>query len=161
MNNYRLYKPSRDGSGCASQWQLAEKKVTRGKDNKEFTDFVVFLEVAPQLPDKDTNGNDRFDWDNSITVKMGVADIGEVLAVLDGKKDAVGGEKGTLFHETPGGGNKVVGFSWLKDRGQFGLKVSAQDAQKNAKKAQHLMSVGEACILGTLLKQAIVRMYQW
>ncbi len=161
MQNYRMYKPQKDKTGCASQWQLSEKKVVRGKDNKEFTEFMFFLEMAHQLPENDQNDNNKFDWDNSVTVKMGAIDLGEVIAVLDGKKDAVGGEKGMLYHETPGGGNKVVSFSWMKERGAFGLKVSAQNAQKDTDKIQHLISVGEASVLLVLLKQAIIKMYDW
>jgi hypothetical protein len=149
---YRVYKPKNDGKGAASAWQLSFKQ-----DNK-YNPWMMFLVMAQQTG-ADDNGNARFDWENGLTVKLGDADVGEIIAVLEGRKDSVG-QKGMLFHQTPSGGNKVIKL----ERNDYGynLSVSAQDENKNRLgPIYHSLTDGEATMLLVLLKQAIITMYGW
>ncbi len=144
---FRVYRANKTNTGTATAWQLANKK-----DNK-YDPFMVFL-IGTNQTGSDENGNAKFDWQNAINVKMGENDLGEFIAVLERRKDEL-----KLFHETPGGGNKVINFSLL-DKG-YGLKISAQDKDKNNKQVSQVIGFGEAAVLLVLLKRAVEQIYQW
>lgn len=149
--SFMLYKAKNDGNGAASQFTLGSQKD------------CVFLEMANQKG-KDDNGNARFDWDNKIRFKLGESDIGEILTVLIGIKDGVGPfdsvkqrYKG-LFHSNPNG-NAVLYFG--KDKGgTIHIYLSVKKGEEK-NRVQHAISLGEACVLGTLLRRAIEVMYRW
>lgn len=127
MASFRIYRANRDNNGNAIQFETRWKE---DKQNKYGSEFLSFLTAAKQMGVND-NGDGIFGWkpeQGVINCKLGLNDLGEMISVLEGRKDFVG-SKGTLFHETPGGGNKVIGFS-VKDNG-YNLKVSAQDKDKN------------------------------
>lgn len=145
--SYRLYKMK-----SASQWELSYKE-----DNK-YSPYLMFLTVAAELPDKDKDGNSRYDWDNGIRIKLGLPDIGEILCVLDGRKDSLG-TKGSLYHASPDGGSKVINLNF-KD-GVFDFSVSRQDKDKNNSRLYHRINDSEAIILSTLLKSAITTIMNW
>lgn len=95
MQQYRIYKPKQDNTGAAVAFQLSYKK-----DN-EYDKYQVFLVGANQLKTNDANGNSQFGWkEGAITVKLGENDLGEILAVLEGRKESVG-TKESLYHQTP------------------------------------------------------------
>jgi hypothetical protein len=68
-------------------------------------------------------------------------------------------QSGSLYHQTPGGGSKVVGF-FLVEKG-YQLSISAQDKEKNVKKVFMTMSHAEGSILCVLLKRAIEKIVGW
>lgn len=150
----RFYRPKKDGAGCAAAIQLSYKQ-----DNK-YEPWMMFLTVAPQTG-TDENDNASFDWkEKSIKVKLGDNDIGEMLAVLQGRQNQVG-FKGSLFHETPGGGNKILQLS-VADNGGYYLQVSGQDKDKKPMgRFSLVLSNGDASILQTLLERAVILMYNW
>lgn len=148
---YRIYKPNKNGNGVASKWQLSFKP------EKKYDQFELFLVTSSQSGE-DEKGNQRFDWESGIIVKIGEADLGEIISVLEGRKDSLG-FKGMLFHETPGGGNKVIKLD-STEKG-YTLSVSAQDSEKNKKNHYQVISPGEAAILLVLLRAAVVRIYNW
>lgn len=152
MRELRFYRPNKSGNGAAIALQLSYKK-----DN-EFDKYQLFLIGANQLKDNDSNGNAQFDWKSPITVKLGENDLGEILSVLEGRKDFVG-PKGSLFHQTPGGGSKVVGFS-MSENG-YSLSLSAQDKDKNIKKVFMNLSHAEASVMCVLIKRGIEKMFMW
>lgn len=149
---FRIYRPNKTNNGVASKWQLSFKK-----ENK-YEPWMLFLSITNQTG-VDANGNATFNWDGAITVKLGENDVGEIIATLDGFQPQVG-QKGSLFHQTPNGGNKIVSLQ-ANDNGLF-LRVSAQTADKKAVGPfAHNISRGEAAILSTLLKAAVAKMYDW
>jgi len=149
--NFTMYKARKDSSGAASQWNLGSEKD------------CVFLEMAKQTG-KNDDENATFGWDKKIVFKLGHADIGEILSVLTGLQSGVGpfdtskGKHKGLFHSNPTG-NAILYF-WKDDNGVFRIYLSVK---KNGEKTaiDHAITKGEACILGTLLRQAIVVMYKW
>lgn len=148
---FMIYKARNDGTGSASQWNLASDKKS------------VFLEMANQVG-KDSGGNAKFSWDNKIRFKLGEADIGELLAVLVGLNKAVGpyddssGKHKGLFHSNPSG-NAILYFG-KDENGRFNIYLSVKkDGNKTVVK--HTISKGEACFLSTLLRRAIEVMYGW
>ncbi|PIY91285.1 hypothetical protein COY71_04025, partial [Candidatus Micrarchaeota archaeon CG_4_10_14_0_8_um_filter_60_7] len=71
-----FYKPNKRGTGAAMQFDLNAARE------------CVFLDAAKQA------GEQKFDWGSKIVLKLGVADIAKILAVLEGKT-----EKADLFHD--------------------------------------------------------------
>lgn len=153
--SFRIYRPNKNGNGFASEWQLSFK------ENNKYDKYQLFLTVAKQTG-TDDNNNASFDWkESSITVKLGDNDVGDLLAVLSGYQDSVG-YKGSIYHETPGGGNKSLTFNHNKEKGGFYLKVTSQDKDKNVLGPYaHSLSDGEGLILKTLLEKAITQIYGW
>ncbi len=163
--SFQLYKARGDGSGAASEWDLGSKK----DKNDDIIHHCVFLGMANQQG-KDDSGNARFDWKNKIVFKLGVADIGEILAVLVGLKDGVGpfnqdnGKHKGLFHSNPTG-NAILYFGKGKQGGfRIHLRVKKDndhDQVVNPVIVEHTITEGEACVLSTLLRRAIEVMYRW
>ena len=148
---FRVYKPKKTDDGSVSAWEISYKK-------DKYDHYEFFLEMANQLPGKDKNDNQQFDWENKITAKLGALDIGEILLVLERQKDSVG-SKGSLFHKTSKG-NKVINFNYLEKYKSFGLKISSQDEKtKKTIAFNQLISLSEGVIIRELLKSAIVKMY--
>lgn len=140
---YRLYKANKSNNGSAMQLDLnAEREA-------------VFLECAGQVAEQ------RFDWQNKITLKLSVTDIGKILAVFSGRA-----AEAKLFHD-PGKGdygeqavrNRVVELRRM-ERG-FGLKVSEQAKDGKLMAISVPISDDEAEVIATLLRQAVVRIYGW
>lgn len=154
---YRIYRPNRNGDGSALAFQLSYKE--KEYNGKKYPNWMVFM-VAAKQTGTDNNGNSSFAWKEAINVKLGENDLGEIMAVLEKRKASVG-TKGSLFHETPGGGNKVIGFEKNTERGGYNLSVSSKGKDGNVQKSRISISDSEASILLTLLKRAIERMYQW
>lgn len=155
LKQFRIYRSKKDNTGSCSSWQLSYKP-----DNK-YDKWLVFLIMTKQTG-MDDNGNAVFDWSKevAITVKLGEADLGEILGVLDNRKESVG-SRGSLFHETPNNlGNKSIAFQ--HNESGFYLKVSHQNAEKQMVASySQVISEGEGAILSTLLKAAVVKMYNW
>lgn len=146
-----FYKAHNEGNGSASQWNLGSNKDS------------VFLEMANQKG-KDNKGNANFDWDNKIRFKLGVSDIGELLAVLVGLQAGVGQfdtskkkHKG-LYHSNSNG-NSILYFG-KDDIGRFRIYLSAKRGDERTV-VQHTITKGEACILSTLLRRAVEVIYMW
>lgn len=153
MQQFRIYRLNKNNNGAAIAFQLSYKK-----DN-EFDKYQAFLIGANQLGEADKNGNAQFNWkDGAITVKLGENDLGELLSVLEGRKDAVG-TNGSLFHQTPSGGSKVINFS----HGEKGytLSISSKDKEGQVKKVFINLSDGEASLLSVLLKRSVEKMFGW
>lgn len=118
---------------------------------------MMFLETAKQIG-KNENGNAQYDWQNKITMKLGVPDVAEIAAVLAGRKESVGA-KGSLFHQTPSGGNKVLDVK-STDKG-YEFSLSAKDAEDKVSRAYIALNHAEAELLCTMLRHAMVLMHNW
>ena len=77
---YRIYKPSKNNSGSVSSWQVSLDSNPEKGNN-------VFLDCANQKQSE--NDNAAFDWDNKVTVKLGLPDLGAILSVLNGRQDDI------------------------------------------------------------------------
>lgn len=150
LKTYRIYRANKDKKGSASAWQLSFK------NQDKFNPYVCFLNVAKQLPEDDANGNAKFDWDNSITVKLGDNDIGEIISVFERRKTSVG-MKGALYHQSPNGGNKIVNLE-ASEHG-YSMSVSSQDKDKNTNRVNQTIGHGEAAFLLVLLKRYVEIIY--
>lgn len=145
MKSLRFYKAQRDSSGAASQWDLNLK------------DEAVFFTMSNQLNMQDEKGNSTFDWEHKSVFKLGIQDIGELLAVLEGKKDGVGPydnqqkHKG-LYHSWKDI-NSVLYFTRGREVGFFVSLSVKKGEQQN--RVRHSLTDGEGSSLHVFLKKSL------
>lgn len=159
---YRIYKPNTSKTGAASKLQLKVKQ-------ERFREVYLFWE-ATQQTGLDDKGNASFGWDNplkKVTFKMESNDIGEVLAVLNGKKIFAGmpakdGKGGSIFHKNANG-NTVFKFSKMEKEGSiaYWFEISSKKNSGELVNVKHVISVAEGEILKVILTDAVSCMYNW
>ena len=76
-SDYAIYKPNSRGNGGVVRFQLNRSKG------------AVFVDAASQTGEK------QFDWENKITMKWALSDIGSVIATLQGRTP-----QAKLFHKS-------------------------------------------------------------
>lgn len=170
--SFRLYKGKKTGDGAASSWQLSVKP---GRKNANINETNLFLEIAPQTG-RDENDNHTFDWRKyneedkrwsaakSVSVKLGLPDIGEFLTVLNGLSKSVGNGKG-LYHDTDRS-NTIIYFSKATDKDgvEFGYNVRLSHKDKETSdqnSVSHFISFAEGEVLRTLFNSAILQITKW
>lgn len=161
---WRCYKPTKDGKGAASRLEVKIVSKDIDKDGKKFElrEVQTFWVSAPQIG-MDADDNASFAWsqtndDRVITVKIGESDIGEILAVLNGRKKNTGGERG-IYHQHPNGS---TGFNLEQsERGGYKVRISKKDKSGKVSAIVHSLSTGEGEILKVLLESVIRQSYQW
>lgn len=139
---YTIYKPSQRGSGGALRFELNKRTG------------ALFVECAPQCADDPR----RFEWEKKIVMKWGLADIGEMMAVLERRQNSM-----KLFHQTPKG-NTAFELKYQLDRRppNFFATISRQKADtKEVERLGVPMSLGEAAILLALMRAAAVALVGW
>lgn len=156
MNNYTLYKPFKNKEGKFLGAASSLEFKTGEPDKYGNFDAMVFWNMAPQSGEKD--GNALFDWENKITMKLGIPDLGELLAVLNGNKDSVS-NNGSLYHQNAKG-NTVLKFSFDKEKQRYIAQLSTK-RDSDTKQYGHSFSVGEAEVLRVLLTSAVESFYKW
>lgn len=163
-----IFRANKSKNGHASRFQLSRKFV----DGK--LKVTLFLETAKQVGELDANGNANYAWGNSpnkdkgqsVTIKLGNADVGELLAVLRGVKKMTGSDsgnfKGTLFHKNTNG-SSTVGLGLMEQDGKvtgYSLSVTKKTDKDNIR-CSHSVSFGEAELLRVFLERSLVEMNQW
>ncbi len=147
---FKIFKPRKDISGCASQWSLASKKN------------AVFLEFAHQK--KSSGPNSAFDWEKKISMKLDIADIGEILSALDGDKSGVGplsgSERKGLFHKNKNG-NTILRLQRGNESENWYIKISSKSSNGEVRAMQHAITLGEAKIICCLLRGAVGIIHGW
>jgi len=139
-SEYPIYKPTAKGTGGVIRFDFNRAKG------------AVFLDGALQ------SGEKQFDWENKITMKWGLADLGTALAVLQGRQT-----QAKLFHQSEKA-NSAFEFVHRDDpaRAPFFMTMSRQEeGDKNVRKVSIPVSHGEAAILEALLRTAVVRLAGW
>lgn len=158
---FSMYRAQRDGKGAASQWQINDKGL--------------FIDIANQTGTT-PEGNGVFGWrgkdgESSITMKLGLPDIGELLAVLNGIKDGCGQEKmeggkvsyGNLFHKNANGSTTLAFAPWIKDGrlNGYNLRVTSKVGSGSATSISHSVSVSDAQCLRVLLERSVCMLSNW
>lgn len=139
-NEYAIYKPNARGSGGVIRFDLNKAKES------------VFVDATTQSGDK------HFDWEQKITMKWGLNDLGTVLAVLQGRTHLA-----KLFHQSEHA-NSAFELTVRDDpqRAPYMMSVSRQDgASKSVKKVAIPITHAEAAILETALRSAVIRLLGW
>lgn len=138
--DYSIYKPNARGSGGVIRFGYNAAKAS------------VFVDAASQSGDK------QFDWDRKITMKWGLADLGQVLATLHGRE---GGAK--LFHQSEKA-NSAFELVPREDpaKAPYLMSLSRQDlSDKSVRKVTIPVTHAEAAVLETAMRVAISRILQW
>ena len=138
--DYAIYKPNAKGTGGVIRFELNRAKG------------AVFVDATVQASDK------QFDWENKITMKWGLSDLGSVLAVLQGRDT-----QAKLFHQSEKA-NSAFELTLRDDpkRAPYWVSVSRQDeTAKSVKKVLIPVSHGEAAVLETALRTAVARLLGW
>ena len=138
--DYAIYKPNAKGSGGVVRFEWNRAKG------------AVFVDATVQAGEK------QFDWENKITMKWGLADLGAILAVLQGRET-----QAKLFHQSEKANSA---FELLRrddpKRAPYWVSVSRQDdAAKAGKKVMIPGTHGEAAVLETALRTAVARLLGW
>ena len=97
-----FYHPTAKGTGCAVAMDLHPAH--------DRTDGSIMLRVANQMTIGDRRGPNptypRFDWENTICVKLGFGDLCQFLQVLRGECETIDGDHGIL-HRSPSGLTRI------------------------------------------------------
>ena len=137
---YAIYKPNRLGQGGVMRFGLNRAKG------------CLFVDAAPQ------SGEKQFDWENKITMKWSLADLGPVLAVLRGRQT-----EAKLFHRSEKA-NSAFGVATREDpeKAPYLLSLSRQEtADKSLRKITIPLTHAEAVVLETALSGAVSRLIGW
>ncbi len=137
---YAIYKPNGRGNGGVIRFEQNRAKR------------AVFVDAAVQ------SGEKQFDWEQKITMKWGLADLGAVLATLQGRQP-----QAKLFHQSEKA-NSAFELTFRDDpeRAPYFMSMSRQEtASKSVKKVTIPVSHAEGAILETALRAAITRMLGW
>jgi hypothetical protein len=163
---WRVYKPRKDSKGAASKLELKIVKIPKqikGQDGASRTienRQVQLFWVAAKQTGMDNNDNAAFAWNDesqNVTMKLGESDIGEILAALNRIKKQAGTDRG-IYHTNPNGSTSMQ-FQNVGEKG-FSLRL-AKKIGNTLTEVKHMISLGEAEILKTLLFQVVRTTYQW
>lgn len=137
---YAIYKPNSRGTGGVVRFGLNKAKAS------------LFVDATNQ------SGEKQFDWENKITMKWGLSDLGTVIALLQGRVP-----QAKLFHQSEKA-NSAFELTRQDDpeRAPYLLSISRQDsADKSLRKITLPLSHGEAAVLETALQTAVTRLLGW
>lgn len=139
-SEYAIYKPNSRGSGGVVRFGLNKQKG------------CMFIDAAAQ------SGEKQFDWENKITMKWGLSDIGSVLAGLQGRV-----AQAKLFHQSEKANSAFeLVFQDDPERAPYLLSVSRQaSADKTVRKVMIPLTQGEAAVLEAALRTAVTRILNW
>ncbi len=102
MYNERLtfYHANGKGTGAAVQIEPRINQHPGDRYNCFFLDIARQKTVASRSGGPGASTHATFDWETKITVKLDFADISELLTVLEGVCDHVGGLRESLYHQS-------------------------------------------------------------
>ena len=139
-SDYPNYKPNNRGTGGVIRFEFNREKA------------AVFVEAASQAGEK------QFDWENKATMKWGLPDLGNALATLQGRQSQT-----KLFHQSERANSAFeLTYQTDPDRAPYLMSLSRQNqSDKSLKKVTIPVSHGEAAILETILRTAVIRILGW
>ncbi len=151
VQQYKIFKPNKSLQGAASQWELNAEKG------------MMFVEFANQKTTEDKSVS--FDWEDKIVMKLGVSDIGDILATLVGLQDGIGpkdgeGRRKGIYHQTDKG-NTILQLAKKNGADVFYIRISKKPKNGQPIVATHSMTLGEGMVLSTLLRRAIEVIHLW
>lgn len=151
VQKYKIFKPNRSLRGAASQWELNAEKG------------IMFVEFANQKQTDDSSVS--FDWEKKIVMKLGISDIGDILATLVGMQDGIGpkdgeGRRKGIYHQTDKG-NTILQLARKSDADVFYIRISKKPKNGDPLVAMHSITIGEGMVLSTLLRRAIEVIHLW
>lgn len=151
--SWTIYKPRKEGGGCASSWEL---NVAKG---------CMFMAMAPQVGKMEGEDKAKFAWkEQKKQIKLGLADIGELISVLQRRQDGVGpqrdGKHKGLYHKSQAGSTTLAFDKATQGTGWF-IRMGVQKAGEKVVSLSHAVTLGEGCVLLTLLTRAVELILRW
>lgn len=142
---YNVYKPlPKEDAGAALQFSYDSFKR------------AIFLEAASQKGVKlEIGSKDQFDWEGKIVFKIGVADIGRLLPLLNGREKLV-----KCLHSQQGTGRTSVlevTAGVYKDKPNFNLKLS-RTADGSTQRVSMFLNQEEMGVLAHFIRESLTRM---
>lgn len=126
----KLKKPEADPDG----------RIVKGKDG------CLFFEAARAIPG-DPDG--RIDWPSKIIMKIGVNDIGQLVAFLSGRTNEC-----KLFHKNATGASTNLELS-AGEKGSVGVRIFKKAADGATTSAQLYLSGPDTIVLEEILKASL------
>lgn len=111
-----LYHPNSAGTGAAMQLEPRLNRSEADRYNCFFMEMAGQRSTANRSSEKTEFAS--FDWANKLTVKLDFADVCEILAVLEGRVDKLGGQKNGLFHKS-GNATTIISLQKAEKGGYF------------------------------------------
>ena len=138
--NLTFYHPNAKGTGSAVSMNLhpAHDRV----------DGSIMMRVANQMTVGNRMGPNpvypRFDWENSINVKLDFNDLCKMLQVLRGECESIDGDHG-LYHRSPAGATSIRLRHLLEPVQGYSLEVyRTPKSGDNEQRAHVLFSAAES-----------------
>jgi threonine synthase len=131
----------------SSQLQVQLKRPSVS-DSNEIIRGCMFFEIANAK-----EGTDRMDWDNKINMKIGVSDIGKILAGLKGRKEI------KIYHENSRG-NSALNIAEGQQPGTYGFKFSKKEGE-DLKSAMIYLNAEDMNVFLILLESGLPQMLGW
>lgn len=117
-------------------------------DREEISRGCLFFEIANAVA-----GSDRMDWDNKINMKIGVTDIGKILAGLKS------GSEIKIYHEN-GQGNSALNIATGQQPGTYSFNFSKKVGE-DLKRANIYLNTEDMNVFMILLQSGLPQMLGW
>ncbi len=148
-----FYHPNAVGNGVALQ---LEPRLNR-RESDRYNCF--FFEMAAQKSVSERDGDKRvmptFDWANKLTVKFDFTDICEMLMVLEGRQERVGGQKNGIYHDSDKA-NTIITFGKIPEKGGYSFGLSRKDKESGQLTRLNIgLSEAEALGLKTIFQTGL------
>lgn len=131
----------------SSQLQVHLKKPYV-KEGDEISRGCLFFEIANAV-----EGSDRMDWDNKINMKIGVSDIGKILAGLKSGQDI------KIYHENAQG-NSALNIASGQQPGTYSFSFSKK-VGSDLKRSQIYLNAEDMNVIMILLQSGLPLMLGW
>ena len=149
----RFYHPNGSGRGAAMRLEPRFSNCPEQRYN------CFFLEMAAQQATPRSAGGGKrvpatFNWQDKLAVKLGFGDICEILVVLEGRAEKVGGTRGGLFHQS-GTANTIISCQKAENGGYL-IGLSRKDMETGQSSRVHIvLSEAEAVGLRHVLQTSL------
>jgi len=148
-----FYHPNSKGSGSALR---LEPRLNRDDDDRYNCFFIeMAAQKTPAVREQGRVTPATFDWSKKITVKLNFLDIAEMLTVLEGRADKIGGERSGLFHAS-GSMNTLISLQRNQETRTYYFALSCKrKASDPAQKIGIVLSETEATGLRCLFQTGL------
>ncbi len=147
-----FYHANGQGTGMALQFELRMNR--KGEERYD----CIFMEMARQKTASSGMGGQRvpatFDWGGKVTIKLDFFDVCEMLLVLEGKSEKMGGGRNGLYHEAKGSSVLITMERGTKQGGYY-IGISKKKGAEQVFKGQILLSEAESLGLRHVLQNSL------
>jgi len=147
FQEFRIYKPRKTKDGAASSMEYSRKD-----DGNRMLFWTSVLEVPSD------GENAAFGWKidgKVVTMKLGIPDIGLLLAVLNGRT-----AEAKLFHQNAKGSTTLT-LTKDRDKGIYFLRVTGKKGNDDPIKINHSVTYAEGEVMRVLLERFVALSFAW